>query len=111
MGTSRPNTGSRSDIAVLAPVGELDFSTLGPLRGELTDALEAGNRIIIDLTGLAFADSSVLGLLAGSAVRARDAGGWVRLVAPQRSIARMLEVTALDSVLSSFESVDAAATT
>src|SRR5206468_286347 len=106
----RLNTTTYEGVPIIAPSGEFDFSTIGPLRTALDHSLAHDNRVILDLAGLTFADSSVLGLLAGSAKRAKDAGGWLRLAAPQRAVRRVLRVTSLDSVIPIFDSIELAAT-
>lgn len=111
MTATRLTTSSHAGITVLGPEGEFDFSTLSVLRTALNDSLASDGRVILDLSGLTFADSSVLGLFAGSAQQARSTGGWLRLVSPQRPIERMLRITSLDTVLPVFASVELAAAT
>lgn len=86
--------------AVLTLHGELDVLTSGPLRDTLRAAFEDGVRAVtIDLADVCFMDASTLGVLLGAHRRLEAAGGTLRLVAPQRSVHRVFEVTGLDRVL------------
>jgi anti-anti-sigma factor len=76
----------RGDRAVLEVSGELDVATVKALRVALDDALGAGTpRLLVDLTGLFFIDSTGCRELVRAAKRARTAGGAVELVVPPGS--------------------------
>lgn len=87
-----------SSTAVVRATGELDAyassdlaATLGVVSGE--------PRILADLSGVSFLDSTALGVLVG-AVRKLDANGSrVRIVLPTGSARRIFEITTLDRVL------------
>jgi anti-anti-sigma factor len=68
---------------VVALYGELDKTHAGWLARALSAAAAPGARIIVDLEELAFIDCSGLNILLWAWEQARQAGGDLRLAAPQ----------------------------
>jgi anti-anti-sigma factor len=96
---------------VLRPIGELDASWGRELRDLMTEVAELhGNRLIVDLAGVGFVDSTAIGVLTGGWKRARNAGGDVRLAGANAFVRRVLDITGLGKVFDSFGSVEEAAT-
>ena len=93
---------------VLAPTGEFDISTVDILRSELHEVLEQSHQVVLDLSATAFLDSLALGTIVSAAKKAREAGGWVRLVAPTAAVRRALKITQIDTVLGLYDTVDQA---
>jgi anti-sigma B factor antagonist len=101
-----------ADIAQRAP-GTVEITVAGELdvaRSELSRALRSAlegdaERIVVNLLGVSFIDSSVLRdlLLAHRDVQARN--GWIRLVYTNHLIHRVISVTGLDQVLPQYSSV------
>jgi len=92
-------------VAVVTLRGELDAHDAPELRelfgravAELGDA--ATPVLVLDLTGVAFLDSTVLGTMIGAVRRLREGGGDMRLVLPETSARRIFEITGLEQVLS-----------
>jgi anti-sigma B factor antagonist len=99
----------RAGAAVVAAVGEFDLAMSTELRDELEAAVrELSPHLVIDLSRTLFLDSSGIGALMSAAKLARTSGGWVRLVAPQPNVRRVLELTQIDTVLDLYDDVDAA---
>ena len=90
---------------VLAPNGEFDIGTVDILREELHDVLEKNTHVVLDLSGVGFLDSLALGSIVSAAKKARDAGGWLRLVAPSTPVRRALRITQIDTVLGLYDTV------
>ena len=98
-----------SDAHVLSLGGELDIATTPTVRSAIDAAIAGGaKRIIVDLTGLSFIDSTGLGVLIGGLRRARENDGRVVLVATEGRILRLLRVTGLVRIFQVYESLDAA---
>ncbi|MEU7065510.1 STAS domain-containing protein [Streptomyces sp. NPDC051578] len=96
---------------VCAITGDLDLDGLGAVRPLLEQAVRSGaNRLVIDLTGLGFCDSSGLNLLLAARLDAEKAGLGVRLAAPTQQLLRLLEITGADTVFTVDPTVDAALT-
>lgn len=93
---------------VLSPVGDFDIANVEILRSSLFDALDNPTNVVIDLSGTTFLDSMGLGAIVGGARRAREGGGWLRLVSPQANVRKALAITQLDQVIGLYDSVDEA---
>jgi anti-anti-sigma factor len=77
-------------------VGEEDRSTSARRRRALSAALRAPSDVLVDLTGLRFADASLMVDLAVLAQRLRAKGRAVRLRGPQPQIRTLIELVGLD---------------
>jgi anti-sigma B factor antagonist len=68
------------DVTVLDVVGELDLCS-GHLLRDTVGALVGGgrNRIVLDLSGLAFCDAAGLSALLACRRHVAGPGGWLRL--------------------------------
>jgi anti-sigma B factor antagonist len=74
-----------SNITVLHCEGRLNMVSAPELRDVVKEAIGNGRpRIVLDLSGVSFVDSSGLGSLVGCLKNAREAQGDLRLVAPVR---------------------------
>ena len=89
--------GRTGDAEVLSLVGPLDLSSVGRLVTEAADAIRHGRaRIILDLAGVEFVDSSGLAGLLNVLRRADRAGGGVVLVHVGEEMRRLFSLTRLD---------------
>ena len=81
----------------LRPEGDLDMSTVEELERLLDTALDDGaNRIVVDLRGLGFMDSTGITLLTRYNNAARRDGFDLALVQGHKRIARLFSLTGLD---------------
>lgn len=80
--------------------GELDLATSPELDQTLQRELRAGNHVVIDLSEIAFIDSTGLNTLI-TALRACDSNGGALAVSPSlpAQVRRVLEITGLNKVL------------
>jgi anti-sigma B factor antagonist len=88
----------RDDVAVVAPYGELDLATVDNLRAAL-DAIEDARRLVLDLRGLSFLDSTGLCLLVALQQRAQRDGFQLALVMPPAPGDRTIELCGLAQTL------------
>jgi anti-sigma B factor antagonist len=96
-------------VIVLTLHGDADFHVVPVLRQRLHTAIEGGRfAVVLDLSDVAFVDSTTLGVMLGARKQARARGGDLRLVVPQTDVRRILELTQLDRVLTIDPSRDAA---
>jgi anti-sigma B factor antagonist len=85
-------------VPVVRAVGELDLSTAGRLCRAIDAAASAGPRprVMIDLTGLGFCDSTGLRALIGAIREVEIGGGKAALaVTPGGALDRLLELCGL----------------
>jgi stage II sporulation protein AA (anti-sigma F factor antagonist) len=88
------------EAVVVHPVGEIDYSSLEPLREALLDARIAGVReIVVDLGQVTFLDSQGLAVILYAHQRQRSAGGHLILRNLNEDAYRLLNVTNLSSVI------------
>ena len=85
------------DVAVVEAAGELDIHTNAVFKDSLVGAIEEGaTRVVVDLTGVTFIDSSALGALVGGTRRSAEVGAELMIVCPAGSVARVIEITGLN---------------
>ena len=103
-------TQRRAHITIVQPHGELDIATVEALRSTLdaaiadtlraaVDSVDGAARLVLDLRGLSFIDSTGLHLLMASDERAKREGLQLTLIAPAPPIDRAIQVCGLDLVL------------
>jgi anti-anti-sigma factor len=93
--------------AVVALRGELDLAGAGQLRARLRTACEENEgRVVLELSELAFVDSTGLAILVEYHEKTRVAGGRLTLVAPQPAVVRVLRITGLHELLKTCERLD-----
>jgi anti-sigma B factor antagonist len=87
-------------VHVVALGGEIDLHTAPRLDEELFGVIGDGaERVLVDLAGTTFVDSTVLGILLRAHRRLDDAGGRLVIVCDDPRILRVLELTGLDRTL------------
>ncbi|KQQ09698.1 MULTISPECIES: STAS domain-containing protein [Rathayibacter] len=95
------------DIAVVRGEGKLNMVSAPELRTLVLRVIEEGeNRVVVDLSGIEFMDSSGLGALVGCLKSARQAGGDLRIASPSPQVSMVLRLSNLDRVLASFDSAE-----
>jgi anti-anti-sigma factor len=82
--------------AVLRCRGDEDRATQSLRRPAFSRALTSAHDVMVDLSELSFADSSLILDLAALARRLRHSGASLRLCAPQPHIQRLIELVGLD---------------
>jgi anti-anti-sigma factor len=88
------------DTPVLKLSGEMDMESVPALSDALDTQLSGGTRqLTADLSGLRFADSASLRQLLLAARTLRKRGGDLILLNPQPSIARILDLTGIDQLV------------
>ena len=88
----------RNDVAIVQPQGELDLATVETLQAAL-DGIEHAGRLVLDLRGLSFIDSTGLHLLVALDRRAQRDGFQLTLVAPAAPADKAIQVSGLDQAL------------
>lgn len=92
--------------AVLRVTGEVDVYTAPTLRKGVLDLVAKGSvHIIVDMTGVAFLDSTGLGVLVGGLKGVRAHDGSLTLVVSAERLLRVFRITGLDQVFPPHPSV------
>lgn len=95
-------------VAVVSVLGELDMATCPHVEEAISSASSAGSRVIVDLTGCTFLDSSGVRVLVAAQRDATTAGRVVELVAADPNILRVLEITKVDTMMTVHATVESA---
>ena len=91
-------------------VGEVDMATTPQLRDELIGLIDAGDqRLVLDVSGVPFLDSTGLGVLMEVHRRLRDNSGAVALVGARPALVRLLTITNLSRALPVYRTIEDAA--
>ena len=85
-------------VTVVTGSGELDAYAADELTAALGE-VDAASRIVADLTGVSFMDSTALGRLVRSVRETEERGGSMRVVLPETPARRIFEITSLDRSL------------
>ncbi|MET8308774.1 STAS domain-containing protein [Micromonospora sp. NPDC005173] len=94
------HAGREDDVVCLRLAGELDLSTAAELAAAIDRLSDAGeHRVLLDLTDLAFCDSTGMAVFVRGDNRAAAEGGWLRLTGATGRVERVLRVTGLAEVL------------
>jgi anti-anti-sigma factor len=101
---------SADGVLVVTLRGEIDHT----VREQLTEALTPGGgtaaRIVVDLSGVTFMDSSGVNVLVAAHHEVSAARGWLRIAGARDPVRRLLHMVALDQVVPCHPSVEQALT-
>lgn len=81
--------------AVVTVFGELDISSAPRLKESLSEALELGGDVEVDMRGCGFIDSSGIAVLAWAAWQLKEAGRTLRLRGARERVSRIFDLTGL----------------
>jgi anti-sigma B factor antagonist len=97
------STGRRGEFTVITVTGEVDRVTSAYLREHVDDAL-CGDapRLLFDLAGMAFVDSSGLRLFMDACRKARERGGSGALCALAPTPTRVIRIMGLDKYFDTY---------
>jgi anti-sigma B factor antagonist len=95
--------------AVLTVTGEIDIATAPRLREQVVTLVGQGEtRIVVDMEGVDFIDSTGLGALVGALKRVRTQGGELAIVCTRPRLLKVFEITGLVRVFEIHETLGAA---
>ncbi len=98
------------DVIVLAPSGRMTRDeSFSAVKHRLYDlVLEGRRKLVLDLAGVSYMDSTCIGELVSSLVRVRKNGGTLHLANLTPRVERLLTMVRLMSVFQTFRSVQEA---
>ena len=94
--------------AIVTVAGEIDISTVTPLRDRLFEVAASGAPLVVDLEQVSFIDSVGLATLVGAAKRAAAHGGTLQVACAMAKIRQLVRLTQLDRRIPLFPTVDEA---
>ena len=94
------STRFHDDHTIVTISGEIDLYTAPRLHSELAAVLADGMpaRVVIDMSGVEFCDSTGMNVLLSCLRRVRERGGELEIASPKPAVRKILQVTGLDSV-------------
>ncbi|MBF4606804.1 STAS domain-containing protein [Curtobacterium sp. VKM Ac-1393] len=102
---------AQPDTAVLECSGRLNMVSAPAFREAVAQVVADGRaRVVVELSGVEFMDSSGLGALVGSLKTARQAGGDLRIAAPSEQVQMVLQLSNIDKILRTYPDGDSAVT-
>jgi anti-sigma B factor antagonist len=98
------------DYRVMTPTGDLDVYTVGSLRDAIGRLIDEGTpKVVVDLDGVPFMDSSGLGALMGGVRRLREAGGDLAIACTREQHLKLFTITGFGEGVSIAPTVEEAA--
>jgi anti-sigma B factor antagonist len=82
--------------AIVSAAGEIDISTVLPLRERLSEMAADGAALVVDLEQVSVIDSVGLAMLVGAANRAAADGSSLRVACAVPKICQLVRLTGLD---------------
>ncbi|MEV0644044.1 STAS domain-containing protein [Phytomonospora sp. NPDC050363] len=100
----------RPDCRVFRLSGELDLLVAGAQEAEFANLVSAspGHTAVLDMSDVAFCDSTGLGMLIRAAKGLWPHGGSLRIASPQEQVTRLITTNGLARALPLFDSVELA---
>jgi anti-sigma B factor antagonist len=103
----KSSTTRQGDITVITLEGNLmggpDATTLNSTLHQLLG--EGSRRIVLDLSGVQFINSSGLGLLIGGVNTMRSAGGSLKVAGASEKVRTLIKITKLEQVFELYSTV------
>lgn len=98
---------SDAGLPVVAVSGEVDVYSAPALKDNLTELLQSGaDTVIVDLSEVAFLDSTGLGALVEARAATTEKGGSLPLVCQHERILKLFTITGLDGVFAIHPTLD-----
>jgi anti-sigma B factor antagonist len=94
---------------ILQAAGEIDVYTAPQFKEAISSIIASGQKhLIIDMTSVNYMDSSGFGALLSATRKLRPEGGTINLVKVTAAIDRILNITRLNTVFATHDSIDEA---
>jgi anti-sigma B factor antagonist len=98
------------EYRILKPTGDLDVYTVGSLRDAIGRMIEDETpKVVVDLDGVPFMDSSGLGALMGGVRRLREAGGDLAIACTREQHLKLFSITGFGEGVSIAPTIEEAA--
>jgi anti-sigma B factor antagonist len=94
--------------SVVAVRGEVDLHTAPKFESAIERAARTYGTVVVDMSGVAFMDSTALSALVRSKDTLQEQGTSLRLAAPSKAVERIFSVTGFEDYFNIFPSREAA---
>lgn len=94
--------------SVVSARGEVDVASSPSLSQHMEEAIGAAPRVLVDLSGVSFLDSTGLGVLVQALNASKLSEGQLRVVISDPNVLKVFEMTSLDGVFDIYDSVERA---
>jgi anti-sigma B factor antagonist len=94
--------GTTASYVLVTVTGEVDMDTAPAMENSLMQAADRASRtvpVVVDLSGVGFLGSAGINAMINCHHRCTADGSMFIVAAPRRSVARVLRITAVDTVL------------
>ncbi|KPI22744.1 anti-sigma-factor antagonist [Actinobacteria bacterium OV320] len=97
-------------VLVVTVHGEIDHNVKDTLSLALTleDGMTPPLRIVADLSGVTFMDSSGINVFIAAHLRVSQAQGWLRIAGAQETVLRLLQMVGVDTFIPCHPTVEQA---
>ena len=95
-------------VSVVALEGDIDLQSSPAVRQQLLACFEKNARVVVDLSGVTYIDSSGVASLVEAFQLARKKNGTFSLVSVSSAVMRVLSLARLDKVFSIHPTIEAA---
>jgi anti-sigma B factor antagonist len=102
------DTEARGETTVIHVGGDLDVYTAPRLKETLEQTITGGSRLVLDLVGVQFIDSTALGVLVGALQLSQSNGGDFRLVVGDPFLLKIFHITGFDGMFSIYPQLEEA---
>jgi anti-sigma B factor antagonist len=102
------STEQRGSVTVISVRGDLDIVTSPQLDECLSEARQGSDRLILDLSGVEFMDTSALAVIVGHWKKLEASGGTLSLAGARYRYTKTLWITGLADRLTMHDSVEQA---
>ncbi|MCK4271446.1 STAS domain-containing protein [bacterium] len=98
----------QNGVVILEPKGKImGGPDAGAVRERLHQLIDDGKKkVVVDLSGVSWMNSSGLGILIGGLTTMRNSGGDLKLANTTEKVQNLLMVTKLISIFESYDTVD-----
>ncbi|MEU1084346.1 STAS domain-containing protein [Streptomyces sp. NPDC005908] len=95
-------------VLIVTVHGEIDHNVKDTLGQALAseDGITPPLRIVADLSGVTFMDSSGINVFLTAHLRVSQAQGWLRIAGAQESVLRVLQMVGIDTVIACHPTVE-----
>lgn len=99
---------AKGETTVVHVGGDLDVYTAPRLKETLEQNLTVGARVVLDLSGVQFIDSTALGVMVGALQLSQANGGDLRLVVGDPFLLKIFRITGFEEMFSIYPKLEEA---